>query len=340
MADTLQTQALIVLATRYRDEIVAQINRRSTLLRLIRIERGGGPNCAFVAEGDGMVAEGFSEGADQANFGSDAQASCVLPWGRARSAWHISGSAMSSAATSDNPLGNVDMWLRNMRNAASKLTSFINGAMFTGVSGGATGIIGLMDAIGSTTNTYAGIDRSVSGNAYFRPYVVDPGTPTTITLANIRTDIGAIYDQCGENPDLALCSTDVFNFIGSLFDATRRETREVTTARGKVTLEGGFAGIEFDGVVFLKDKDCTANTIHYLNSNHVVGRYQQPKLPPMDNALADAPANDGFGVLPIGITFEALAQTGDSYKAFGKSYIQLVVDRPNACGTRKNVKVS
>lgn len=334
--DTVQTQALVVLATQYRDDLVKQINRRSALMRVLRIIKGEGPNCAFVAEGDGMVAEGFAEGAEQENYGSDAQASAVLNWGRARSAFHITGTAMAAAASSLNPTGNLDLWLNNMKSATGKLASLINGKLFAGTTSDTTGIFGLNHAIGSVTNEYAGINRTTSGNAYFRPYLVTPGTATKPTLALIRTDLGAIYDQCGLTPDLAFCSTAVYNAIGGLFDATRREVREITTARGLIQLNGGFTGIEFDGCVFLKDKDCTANAIHYVNTEHVYLKYLPPKMPTMSQSISMA-FDDGYGMIPAGITFESLAHTGDSYKAAGKSYLQLVVDRPNSCGTRTNI---
>lgn len=338
MSDTAQTLALITLAQNYRGDIVRQINRRTMLLRLLPIVKGEGKNVAFVPEADGAVAENYSDGADAANFGSDAQASATLNWGLYRSNFHVTGLAQAAAATSGTPAGNLRLWARNQINGAAKLASTINAALFNGAGTGTT-IFGLDGAIGSTSNTYAGIDRSSGSNAYFRPTVIDPGSLTAPTFALIRDDIRQIYEASGENPDLAVCSPSVFNVVGGLFDATRRQIDQVMTARGAVRLDFGFQALEVDGTLFVKDKDATANKIYYLNSNHVRIEYLESAQPPGVPAQPMV-ANDGFGTVPLGITYEMLAKLGDSDRAQAKTYVQLVVDRPDACGVRVNVATS
>lgn len=335
MADTSQTLALITLAQNYRGDIVRQINRRTMLLRLLQIVKGEGKNVAFAPEADGALAENYADGADAANFGSDAQASATLSWGLYRSNFHVTGLAQAASSTSGTPMGNLALWARNQINGAAKLASTVNKDLFSGAGTG-TLIAGLDVAIGSVSNTYAGIDRSQGANAYFRPTVVDPGILTAPTFATIRDDLRKIYEASGENPDIAVCNPAIFNVIGSLFDSTRRQIQEIQTARGAVRLDFGFGAIEVDGTMFVKDKDATAATIYYLNSNHVRVEYLPPKSPPGVMA-AQAVANDGFGEVPLGITYEMLAKLGDSDRAQAKTYAQLVVDRPDACGVRLNV---
>lgn len=333
MADTVTTLSLVTLAQEYRGDIVRQINRRTVLLKLLNIFRGEGKNCAFGPEADGQVAENYADGADAANFGGDVQASAVLPWGLYRSNIHVSDLSMDASAGASSPIGNRMLWARNVVNAAAKLGSQINAAGYNGAGTGTT-IAGLDVAIGSVSNTYAGIDRSQGGNAYFRPYVVDPGVSTAITQAQIRTDIQAIYVASGMNPDLAICAPALFNSIGATFDATRRQIDTVATARGPIRLDFGWSALEVDGTLFVKDKDATAGTIYYLNTNHVSFQY----LPPTDpvNAPVQVMADDGFGEVPLGMRFKKLATLGASERAQVSSTIQLVVDRPNACGVRKN----
>lgn len=337
MSDTAQTLALITLAQMYRGDVVRQINRRSQALKILQIRPGEGKNVAFVPEGDGAVAENYSDGADAANFGSDAQASATLSWGQYRANFHVTGLAMAAAATSASPMGNTALWVRNMMNGAAKLASTINGGLFTGAGTG-TLIAGFDVAIGNDSNTYAGIDRSSGSNAYFRPTVIDPGTLTAPTFALIRDDLRKIYEASGENPDVAFVPPAVFNAIGGLFDGTRRQVDQIQTARGNIRLDFGFQAVEIDGTMFVKDKDAGANKIYYVNTNHCHVEYLPPKLPPAAAALAQqVAADDGFGMVPLGMMYEVLAQLGDSYRAQVKSYIQLVVDRPNAFGVRKNV---
>ena len=333
MADAPQTLSLIVAAQEYRDPIVRQINRRATLLRLIPIRRGAGPACSLVAEADGMVGENFSEGADVSNYGSDAQASGTQAWGHYRANFRVSGLARAVANSLGTPSGNIQLWARNLVNASAKLAATINAGCHTGAGTG-TLIAGAGVAIGSTSNIYYGIDRTSA--TYWQPYVVDPGVDTAPTLKQIRGDLGTIYDSSGEVPDIAVVPTAVFTKLVSLFEPNVRWVKELNTARGLVTLESGYEGISIDGCSFFKDKDAAAGTIEYWNTNHVSLEYLPPEGVPEDFQRMET-ANDGYGDFPLGFAYELIAKTGDSRKAMVKSYCQLKVSRPNACGMRKHV---
>ena len=335
MADTPQTLALIVLATQYRDQLVQQTNRRSAILRVLPIVEGEGKTCAWTVEADGALGENYTDGADAANFGSDAQYGASLSWGLYRSNFRVTGLAQAAAGSSMSPAGNRRLWGRNLVSASAKLASTINGAIHTGAGTGTT-YAGLGVAIGDDTNTYAGLARGTY--AWWKPYVVDPGSLTSPTFKMIRDDIQTIYDNSGETPDIAVCPGAVFNKIGSLFDPNRRYANEVTTARGTITLDMGFEGIMMDSTMFIKDKDAAANTISYINTNHTRVEYLPPASPEVRKLLAElVQANDGYGALPLGFIYEMLAKSGDSDKAMVKTYSQLCCDKPNSCGQRKNV---
>ena len=337
MSDVSQTLALLVLEQVYRGDLVAQINRRSALLRLLKIVEGAGQNVAWAGRGDGQLAENYAEGADASNFGSDEQDPAILQWGHYRSNFHVTGTARRTAATSTTPNAVRNLIGLNFLSASEKLVSLINQSLYTGAGTGTT-IAGLDVAVADDTNTYATIDRS--SKSFWRPYVIDPGALTALSVAQIRKDIGAIYDQCGENPDIAVCSTAVFNTVAGLYDNTRRYVQDVVTARGAVRLDAGYQAIEVDGCYFVKDKDATANRIYYLNSRHVTIEYL-----PLDVGLMSAlmemgttmEANDGYGNFPLGIWVEKLAKNGDSDRYQCLTQLQLKVARPNACGARLNV---
>lgn len=332
MTDTPQTLSLITLAQQYRGDIVRQINRRVVLLKVLRILRGEGKNVAWVAESSGQIAENYSEGADAANFGSDAQASATLSWGLYRAPIHVTKLAMDAARTSSTPVGNQALWGRNIVNSAGALAALVEDDAFNGAGTG-TLIAGLDVAIGDDTNTYATIVRGSS--AYWKPYVVDPGSATAVTLAQLRTDIGTIYDNCGESPDLAIAPTAVFNKIAGLFDPNRRWTT-VNTARGQITLDAGYEGIQVDNCMFLKSKDATAGQIYYLNSNYV--HFETLPDARVPNEILEAvPVDDGYGSLPLDMMFEPLAKNGPSSRGETLTTVQLVVTKPKACGVRKNV---
>jgi hypothetical protein len=302
----------------------------------LRTVPGEGKNVAWAAEGDGQHAESYAEGADAANFGGDAQAPATLNWGLYRANIHVTKLAMDAARTSTSPLGNQRLWARQVINGAAKLASVINQAMHAGTGAGNT-IFGLDGACGDAANTYATINRATVGNEYWRPIVVDPGTPTGVTFKLLRDDLRQIYEASGEYPDIAICRPRVFNVIGALFDDMRRYSIEtVNVNKGPVNLDGGFRGLELDGTVFVKDKDATDGRITYINTNHVEVEY----LPSADvpgEASEQVQADDGFGLVPLGLSFEKLAKLGASSRAEILATVQLKVDRPNSCGTRLNV---
>jgi hypothetical protein len=332
MADVPQTLSLITLAQEFRGDTVSQVNRRVTLLKLLPIKPGSGKNIAWVPKNTGHIAENYSEGADAANFGSDAQGSAILNWGLYRAPFHVTKLAMDAAGSSSSPAGNRRLWAQNLIDASATLADLLEDEAFNGLGTG-TLMTGLDAAIGDTANTYATIDRTTS--SYWRPTVVDPGSLTQVTFAQIRSDLGVIGDACGESPDLAVCSTAVFNQIAGLFDSNRR-WESVNTSRGNIMLNNGYEGVMVDNCMFVKARRATANQIYYLNSNYVhFETLPDGTYPPEVYQMVQA--TDGYGSVPLDFHYEMLAKTGPSSKAEVLAQMQLVVERPNSCGVRKNV---
>lgn len=340
MADNLQTLALITLAQNYAGDIVRQINRCSVLLKTLKIVPGEGKNVAWVAEKDGALAESYMEGADAVNFGSDGQSSAILPWSMYRSNFHVSGLAQATAATSKTPVGNVDLWKRNMINAATSLSSKINADLYIGVA--APDLTGLGEAIGDDANIYAAIDRST--NAFWRPYVVDPGAPTAITFDQIRLDLSTIYVQSSMRPDLAFVSPSVLRKIAGLFDPQKQYVfvTEGMSSKGKFHLEGGQGAVQFDGCLFIEDKDCPESTIFYVNSEKVEIEYLpfDMSVLGMDDETMEMLATDGLDPIMLMLRMEMIAKLGDSDRAQVKAYLQLKAEQPNSCGVRLNVSIA
>ncbi len=155
----------------------------------------------------------------------------------------------------------------------------------------------------------------------------------------MRDDVRKIYEACGENPDIALCNPSVFNKVGNLFDATRRQIDTVTTARGTIRLDFGWTALELDGMIFIKDKDATTKTMYYVNTNHVELQYLPSANMHMTPQM-EVEADDGFGSVPLGMDYEMLAKLGASERAQVRTTVQMVVDRPNSCGVRLHVDQS
>lgn len=341
MADTLQTQALIELATKFAPEIVRQSNRASVALMLLESRQGinaSGPNIA--AEQTGANAEETTEGADVTSFGSDSQSAAVLAWAMERATFHVSDEAMSRAVIAGNPSGNIALWARNMLNAVDAMCSKINGLIYTGSSG----IIGFDSAIGSTSNTYAGIDRSQAANAYWRPSVFDTGSLTTITQKLITQDLANIAILSNRRPNIALCNPLTFAAVENTFNVQRQFF--TMAANG---IQQSFLGdvalpyLSIHGTRFVEDKDgygaANNGTIYYLNSQHARIEY----VPYQDvNGFMTSTVSGGAQVpgVPLAMQFVPLAKAGNSSKAMVRCQLQLVVDRPNACGVRKNLNIA
>jgi hypothetical protein len=342
MADLIQTSDLLVLAQTYGPELVQQINYASALLKVLPYYNRVGDNVAWAAKAGGALAESYTEAnLSIANFSSNKQADAVLPWSFYRSAFHVSGPAMAMAASPLNPAANVGLWADNLLDCMAALSSTVNVDLYTG-TGASGSIIGLEEAIGSVTNTYAGIDRSVGANAYWRPYVADPGVPTAITIDAIRKDIMTIKKQSGFPVDFVMVSPDVLRRIAALFDASKQYVYEVVRTanayRGEVVLDGGIGGIRFDGAVIIDDKDCPDSEMFYINSRYLTIARLPFGYGPDDHR--DMVTTDGIEQINLPVRMHLLGKDGDSDRAFIKSYLQLQATRPNSCGTRYNVAIS
>lgn len=341
MADTPQTLAAITnaLAQLYRDKIIKQVNRRSVLLRLLRIEAGRGKNVAWDVEEDGAFAENFSDGAAVADYGSDNLAPITLPWGLLRANFRITDLAKAAARSSGNPADAVNLFARNLGSATSKLTKRINGQCYTG-TGSSNQIAGLKQTALKDDNTYGGIDRTISGNAYWRSNVVDAGGGA-LTLARVRNIIGdTIYSASGEQPTIGLAPPAVFNYLGGLFQEQRRyndTVRVLNTPRGEVRLDATIGTIEIEGCTIIKDVDAPASEIQFVNPEYVTLEYlPQTDTSEMPDEVMEAAAQDGYGPVPLGFVVKKLAVTGASSPYTMQVFLQLRVEKPNACGRITN----
>ena len=347
MANQTLTLLTNALSQELRPEVVRTINRTSVAMHLLRVVPGSGKNESWDIETDGAVAETYTEGADVSNYGTDAVQPATLNRARYRSNFSITGDAQDAAMTSSSPAGLMRPVKRNFDNSLARLSSFMNIDVYAG--GGGNAMVGLDTAL-RDDNTYATIDRTNGDNAGFRGNLIDPGTSTTVSIDQIRRDIGdTIYTKSGDavgQVDIALCKPNIWYALAAKFDPGRRWTdsfKEMDLNRGRIVLNGSVEAILIDGCYFIKDKDATANRIYYLNSRYVeVVAFQQVNdaLWPKTSEMQEMDLNDGGGAMPFGLKVYEIARTGDARKATLQIKPQLVVRRPNACGMRLNVSAS
>lgn len=332
MADFDLSTVTAALAQNLQDEIVKTANRQSVLLSLVPGKNGEGKNVAWDYENDGANAENHTDGQDVSAYAIDDPGIASLSWGLYRSNFKVTDLAASAAASSRSPLGLVDAIGESMMNSIRKLSSGLNVVAYSGAGTGTT-IFGLAAAI-KDDNTYGGVDRA--SVASMRAKVIDPGSSTEITLALIRSDLSAIYDLCGETPNVALCSSAVWNKVAALFTEIRRIT-QTSDGAGRVVLDGSANEIMVDGCRFIRDKDCTSNVIYYLNTNYLFWANLPMASTDDKELVAQVPLQTGMGSSIVTGNIFRLARTGAARKFTIETQSQLVVKKPKAMGKRLNV---
>lgn len=336
MSDVPQSSALVKLATLYKPEIQRQVNRAAVTLSVLPSKRGTNV-ISFVVETDGAIAQTHAEGSDIVDFGGDRQVVATLDYGKFESGIHVTDEILAKAAAAVSPQGNIAYWARQLLNSSMKMGSKINVDLFGGET--ANGLVGFEAAIGSTSNTYAGIDRSNSDYALFRPYVAsDVGA--TITKAMIREDLANIKLACNERPRLAIVNPLVYTKVLEVFDVQRRYETYTTSFQSVALGETQLESVQIEGCRFIEDKDGYFDStngrghIYYLNDNYVHTETLPYVMPAMSlNGLVQS---DG---LPFDFDYKKLPTTSHASKAVVRNMIQLVVERPNTCGMRKFVAV-
>lgn len=323
------------LSEMFEDRVVKQINRKSVFLQVFSAIPGRGKRVAWDIEEEGALADAYAEADDvqEAEYGVDEDKPATLSWGLYRAAFRVTGLAMAAAGTTDHPAELQNYWFEKMFGAVSRLGSVINGKIFIGT--GSNHILGLYATAGALldTGTYAGLDRSTE--TYFQGNVVgNSGTARPLSFGLMRETLREIYIQSGENVDVIMTDPIQWDKFAALFDNNRRWMQTVNVAGGTITLSGGHQALEFDGIPVLRDKDHPAGKMSFLNSNHVKIRYL-PTRPnqPVSEADGQFQVHDDKAVtngLPCRI--EYLGKSGDTTKAFVKTYVQLQNRRPNATG--------
>ena len=341
------------LASTIPGNVVRQVNRATVLLSLLPIvENEPATAINWDAEGDGAYAESYADGANVSTYGVDPLSKATLAFGSYRTNVQITGQAAAAAEAAFDSAGDAapgklrDLLGRQLDNGITKLSSYINGDLYNGTGTGGGGeptIVGFRGGAIGTSNVYASIDRSVSGNAFFRSTVTDPGTPTILSFDQIRADQAAIFSLCNMNPDIALVGPVTHTKVKGLFDQSRRWESEVkvgTAMRGEVILENRGSVVDVEGTQFIRDKDMAEGQILYLNTAHtdiIVERQAKNFGAPAELFSTLSPEELQWQKLLRAMKAVELARLGDARQFFVNIYLGLRLNRPNTCGWRKNV---
>lgn len=343
MADRDFSSVTSVLAKTWGPQVKRALNSRALGLMTLAgisgvLRKGRGKNVQESVELDGESAETYSDGADASSYTVNALIQPVLAWGLYRANGKITNLARDTAGTSVGPQELVRLAGRELSNKSRALALKLGTDFYSG--SGSNALIGLDSAI-DDDNTYASIDRTSGTNAKFRAKVIDPGSATAITKAQIRQDIAQIYDLGGEYPTLALCHTDVYLKIAALFDTNVQHTVS-TDSEGRIVMKGGVDVIMFGGCMFMADRLATNNRIYYLTPESFILEVL-PKVAATELGDSDMGSSNlemTGGQLPMAMYLESLARTGAAQKFSAYVTTQMLCINPIQNGVRLNVSTS
>ena len=307
------------------DDVIRTFNAHARTVARLTKDRVVGQSMVWDAETTGAAIETFNDGDDVVNYSGDDIVKPVLALQGLRTNIRVGHQALATAANA-GPAGLGKLFSRTIQNGMRKFGSVLNQAVFAG-NGSFVGLSSALDI----TGLYAGVDRATV--TQWRAKKADPGTPTALTLAQVRQDLSDIYDQCGEVPPLGTMDSTTFNKFAALFSEFRRINQQ-SGDRGPRTLDFTVDAIELDGCLFYKDKDCTANTIYYLNPNYIdIGFMPQVDRP---GALPIRVDSDQ-GEFDIGLMYYDLGRNGAAERGTIEGFLQMAVRKPNAMGKRVNI---
>jgi len=332
MADVPVTTTTQILSEILAPELALAFNRETRLAQILPVRAASNANGpTWVVNTGGSIARTHGDGAAIVDFNSDVDAKASLSWGNYESPFHVTDAALSDAALSANPRATNDQFARLVSESVATLAKKIETDLFSG--SGSNSIIGLDSAL-DNANTYAGIDRASA--AYFRASEFGSGSLTTLTKAQIRSDLGVITTASGERPNVAICAPAVFCKVADLFEAQRQFTR-IDTGTGVANFgDSGLPTVMIDGCKFVESAGdgYLANNngaIYYLNTNYV----HLEVVPYVSSAMGQAvPSVVG------GIDIKNLATTSHSRKAVSRIRLQLVVTNPLKFGRRVDINAS
>ncbi len=162
----------------------------------------------------------------------------------------------------------VDLFQKRINNAEKTLMNKMSAAVYgdgTGSSGKEIGGLALLVADDPTSGVVGGIDRSVSGNEFWRNQV-ESGE---ITRDNISQLMSNTYYKCcrgSDKPDLIVCDNKLY----SMYDSTLMELQRFSDPK---MAEAGFINLRYKGADMIYDggqgNNCPEKHMYFLNTDYL-----------------------------------------------------------------------
>ena len=320
------------LSTRFDAKLARQWNRMARTISLLDAKPGQGKAVNWDASTSTQTAATFTEGSDvgSSELLIDPKIIMTLPWGLYRNAFGLSTlqleAALQSKETAD---ALIDLLDESVYESVAAISSKLNVDLFAGI-GSSNELCGLNYSLLSS-GTYAG--QSVAGN------LVSNTDANGSVLRALSVDLmdkmeAAIFTASGLRPDFIVTTPAVFRKYKGLFESLRRVPGDSVDRYDTSVSDDG---VYFQGIPVVRDKDCPAGCMYFINRSSVHMAYM-----PAANFGDAVQFNVRMGMgsngqdeeqsFGIPLRIYSLAKTGSSVKFAIETYCQLVVRRPNACG--------
>lgn len=285
----------------------------------------------------------IADGGTISVYNSDVKTPATLQFTTYQEAVAVGGRAQAVAANVNNPTALGNLLGREIADASRRLAKKIATDIYTG-TGASYQLQGLYSTTGSTygglvaTGTYAGISRSTYSE-WASNVLSNSGTARALSFDLMRQMRRTIYTACGLKPNLIITDPVTHEYYGKLFGNERRYVSEVRLNGQKITLDGGYQVLEFDGIPVVEDVNHPAGKMSFLNTDYV----EIVQMPFVQNGYDNSMAGQvtlagtaeeylGQGSTKIQAKIERLAKSGDVTNLGLFAYLQMVVRQPNTCG--------
>jgi hypothetical protein len=307
-----------VFPQQFMNDLRPQIQRKCPTLSVLQMKRSmTGQNIQWATSFAGQIASNVNpDGGSLLTAVADPRTAAQLGYGYVSAPIKVTTKDQMLAANSvanGGPGFLNGLIAQNLSEAVQAACKYINQQIFSGTGAG-NQLTGLSLAVAGS-GTYATIAPSGSYAGWVATSQGNAGSLRSLTLALIKTQASTIAAISPKGrPDMAICTSAVFNTLENLFDGTvytqagRNDLQwgKVMTNAGMINARG-FRSLAWvsAGITFIEDPDCTntavtntSNCIYFLNSDSVELQYLDPApVPYMPDQQVVAASEQGMGQL-------------------------------------------
>jgi hypothetical protein len=323
----------------FEDKIASQINRASVALQVLPKKRMRGKSVAWDARVGTTTGAAIADGTTVSTFNVDTKVPAVLQYATYHDAFGLTGRAMAAAVNAGGPKELENLLEEMVGESTERIATILNSEIYTGTGGSAPETIaGLISEAIVASSTYAGI-ASATYPQWAGNVLANSSVPRALSVQLMRDMRRTIYLASGKKPKLVLAHPAQFEEYGNLLGTNRRFMQDVNIGGAKITLDGGFQALDFDGIPVIEDKDCTQGSMVFIDTSEVavipLPDATQQMAGGTNGEIEIAGTEEEQGMSgPVGINarIQPLAVNGDVRDFALFVYVQLQVRRPNACG--------